>query len=142
VGKDAKETPNGNVGRIDWEVFVDAQDTQLELKIVLVSKSAMAAQVRAVVQERAADPIFGAAIMPSPSNPGPADRRGSGEFSTASFPGAATKIRATSSSSRINPVVATLPFAGGRISASPAGSGWMRSSPPGSPSPGAAPRLG
>lgn len=73
VDKDAKETPDGYVGRIDWDVFVDAQDTQLtELKIVLVSKSAMAAQVRAtfknfVVQKRAADPIIGAVIVIIPA---------------------------------------------------------------------------
>jgi hypothetical protein len=48
VDKDTKETPDGYVGRIDWDVFVNAQDTQLtELKIVLVSKSATTAQVRA-----------------------------------------------------------------------------------------------
>jgi hypothetical protein len=29
VVKHAKETPDGYIGRIDWDVFVDAQDTQL-----------------------------------------------------------------------------------------------------------------
>jgi hypothetical protein len=48
VDKDAKETPNGYVGRIDWDVFVDAQDTEITaLKIALVTKSAAQAQVRA-----------------------------------------------------------------------------------------------
>lgn len=36
------------VGRIDWDVFIDGQDWQLsELKIVLVSKSAAHAVLRA-----------------------------------------------------------------------------------------------
>ena len=48
IDKDEKETPEGMVGRIDWDVFVDGQDWQLsELKIALVSKSATRAQVRA-----------------------------------------------------------------------------------------------
>ena len=48
VDKDEKETPEGMVGRIDWDVFVDGQDWQLsELKIALVSKSATQAEVRA-----------------------------------------------------------------------------------------------
>lgn len=48
VDKDLKGTPEGEVGRIDWDVFVDAQDTELtQLKIALVSKSATTAQVRA-----------------------------------------------------------------------------------------------
>ena len=48
IDQDEKETPEGMVGRIDWDVFVDGQDWQLtELKIALVSKSATRAQVRA-----------------------------------------------------------------------------------------------
>jgi hypothetical protein len=48
IDKDEKETPEGMVGRIDWDVFVDGQDWKLtELKITLVSKSADKAQVRA-----------------------------------------------------------------------------------------------
>jgi Protein of unknown function (DUF3828) len=48
VDKDEKETPEGMVGRIDWDVFVDGQDWKLtELDITLVSKSADKAQVRA-----------------------------------------------------------------------------------------------
>jgi len=48
LDKDAKETPEGMVGRIDWDVFVDGQDWQLsDLKIVLVSRSATHAVVRA-----------------------------------------------------------------------------------------------
>ncbi len=48
IDKDEKETPEGMVGRIDWDVFVDGQDWKLtELKIALVSKSADKAEVRA-----------------------------------------------------------------------------------------------
>ena len=48
IDKDEKETPEGDVGRIDWDVFIDGQDWKLtELKIALVSKSADKAQVRA-----------------------------------------------------------------------------------------------
>ncbi len=48
IDKDEKETPEGMVGRIDWDVIVDGQDWQLSaLKIALVSKSATRAQVRA-----------------------------------------------------------------------------------------------
>jgi hypothetical protein len=48
IDKDEKETPEGEVGRIDWDVFIDGQDWKLtELKIVLVSKSADKAEVRA-----------------------------------------------------------------------------------------------
>jgi hypothetical protein len=46
LDKDA--TPEGEVGRIDWDLFVDGQDWQLtELKIVPVSQSATQAEVRA-----------------------------------------------------------------------------------------------
>jgi uncharacterized protein DUF3828 len=48
LDKDEKETPEGEVGRIDWDVFVDGQDWQLtEFKIVPVSKEATRAEVRA-----------------------------------------------------------------------------------------------
>jgi hypothetical protein len=48
VDKDANETPEGEVGRIDWDVFVDGQDWQLTgLKIVPVSHDATQAEVRA-----------------------------------------------------------------------------------------------
>ena len=41
IDKDEKETPEGDVGRIDWDLFVDGQDWQLsELKIVPVSQEA------------------------------------------------------------------------------------------------------
>jgi uncharacterized protein DUF3828 len=49
LDKDEKETPEGEVGRIDWDVFVDGQDWQLtELKIAPVSKEATRAEVRAM----------------------------------------------------------------------------------------------
>jgi hypothetical protein len=48
VEKDERETPEGEVGRIDWDVFIDGQDWKLTgLKIALVAKSAARAQVRA-----------------------------------------------------------------------------------------------
>jgi hypothetical protein len=48
IDKDEKETPEGMVGRIDWDVFIDGQDWKLtELNIALVSKTADKAQVRA-----------------------------------------------------------------------------------------------
>jgi hypothetical protein len=48
IDKDEKETPEGDVGRIDWDLFVDGQDWQLsELKIVPVSQEAVQAEVRA-----------------------------------------------------------------------------------------------
>ncbi len=48
LDKDTKETPKGEVGRIDWDVFVDGQDWQLtELKIVPVSHDPTEAQMRA-----------------------------------------------------------------------------------------------
>jgi Protein of unknown function (DUF3828) len=48
VDKDEKETPEGEVGRIDWDLFVEGQDWQLtELKIVPVSQGASQAEVRA-----------------------------------------------------------------------------------------------
>jgi hypothetical protein len=48
LDKDAAETPEGMVGRIDWDVFVDGQDFALsELKIVPVWQDATKAQIRA-----------------------------------------------------------------------------------------------
>jgi hypothetical protein len=48
IDKDEKETPEGDVGRIDWDLFVDGQDWQLtELKIVPGLKEATRAEVRA-----------------------------------------------------------------------------------------------
>ena len=48
IDKDEKETPEGDVGRIDWDLFVDGQDWQLtELKIGPVSQDATQAEVRA-----------------------------------------------------------------------------------------------
>ncbi len=48
IDKDARETPKGEVGRIDWDMLVDGQDWQLSgLKIALLSKSATRAEVRA-----------------------------------------------------------------------------------------------
>ena len=48
VDKDERETQEGMVGRIDWEVIVDGQDWRLsELKIESVSQSAARAQIRA-----------------------------------------------------------------------------------------------
>ena len=48
IDKDEKETPEGDVGRIDWDLFVDGQDWQLtELKIVPALKETTRAEVRA-----------------------------------------------------------------------------------------------
>jgi hypothetical protein len=48
IDKDAQETPEGEVGKIDWDVFVDGQDWQLtELNIVPIAKDEGRAQVRA-----------------------------------------------------------------------------------------------
>jgi hypothetical protein len=48
VDKDDKETPEGMVGRIDWDVFIDGQDWKLtNLEIALVSQTPTQAQVRA-----------------------------------------------------------------------------------------------
>ena len=47
IDKDEKETPEGDVGRIDWDLFVDGQDWQLtDLKIVPGLKEATRAEVR------------------------------------------------------------------------------------------------
>jgi hypothetical protein len=61
VDKDEKETPEGMVGRIDWDVIVDGQDWQLSnLKIALIAKSAKTAQVRATFKnfDSANDMVF------------------------------------------------------------------------------------
>jgi Protein of unknown function (DUF3828) len=61
VDKDAKETPEGEVGRIDWDVFIDGQDWKLtELKITPVSQTSSQAQVRATFQnfDRPSDMLF------------------------------------------------------------------------------------
>ncbi len=48
IDKDARETPQGELGRIDWDVFIDGQDWKLsDLKIVQVSQTATHAEVRA-----------------------------------------------------------------------------------------------
>jgi len=48
IDKDEKETPAGDVGRIDWDVFIDGQDWKLsELKIAPVSRDPTKAQIRA-----------------------------------------------------------------------------------------------
>jgi hypothetical protein len=48
IDKDEQETPEGEVGKIDWDVFVDGQDWQLtELNIVPVAQDEAQAQVRA-----------------------------------------------------------------------------------------------
>ena len=48
IDKDERETPEGDVGRIDWDLFVEGQDWQLtELKIVPALKEATRAEVRA-----------------------------------------------------------------------------------------------
>jgi hypothetical protein len=47
IDKDASETPEGMVGRIDWDVFIDGQDWQLtDLDIKQVSRDADTAEVR------------------------------------------------------------------------------------------------
>lgn len=48
LDKDERESPEGEVGRLDFEVVVDGQDWQLsDLKIAPVSRSAAVAEVRA-----------------------------------------------------------------------------------------------
>ncbi len=48
IDKDRADTPEGYVGKIDWDVFVDGQDWKLsDLKIVLLSQSDVRARVRA-----------------------------------------------------------------------------------------------
>jgi hypothetical protein len=48
IDKDAAETPDGEVGRLDWDPFVDGQDWQLTgLKLAEVYRSGDEARVRA-----------------------------------------------------------------------------------------------
>ena len=48
VDADAKATPEGEVGKIDWDVFVDGQEWEIaELKIAVVSEDGDRAQVSA-----------------------------------------------------------------------------------------------
>ena len=61
IDKDARDTPEGEVGRIDWDVFINGQDWKLsKLKIALVSKTADRAQVRATFKnfDEANDMLF------------------------------------------------------------------------------------
>ena len=61
VDKDAKETPEGEVGRIDWDVFIDGQDWKLtELQIMRVSQTLSQAQVRATFKnfDKPSDMLF------------------------------------------------------------------------------------
>lgn len=48
IDADAKSTPEGEVGKIDWDVFVNGQDWELsDLKIALVSENGDRAEVSA-----------------------------------------------------------------------------------------------
>jgi Protein of unknown function (DUF3828) len=48
IDADRKNTPEGYVGKIDWDVFIDGQDWKLtELKIVPLSQSDTRGRVRA-----------------------------------------------------------------------------------------------
>jgi len=48
IDADAKNTPAGDAGKIDWDVFVDGNNWELSnLKIALVAKAPERAQVRA-----------------------------------------------------------------------------------------------
>ncbi len=48
IDTDAKDTPEGEAGKIDWDVFVDGNNWELsDQKIALVSKTGTRAQVRA-----------------------------------------------------------------------------------------------
>jgi len=61
IDKDDKETPEGMVGRIDWDVFIDGQDWKLtNLKITPVSQTATQAKVRATFKnfDRPSDMLF------------------------------------------------------------------------------------
>ena len=52
VEKDERETPEGEVGRIDWDVFIDGQDWRLTgLNIALVAKIGRARPSPRQVQE-------------------------------------------------------------------------------------------
>ena len=51
IDEDEKNTPKGEVGRLDWDVFVDGNDWALaKVKIELVSKSQTRARVRATFE--------------------------------------------------------------------------------------------
>ena len=61
IDKDDKETPEGMVGRIDWDVFIDGQDWKLtDLKITPMSQTATQAKVRATFKnfDRPSDMLF------------------------------------------------------------------------------------
>ena len=48
IDADTKATPEGEVGKIDWDVFVDGQEWEIsELKIAVVSEDGDRAQVSA-----------------------------------------------------------------------------------------------
>ena len=48
IDADRKNTPEGEVGKIDWDVFVDGQEWEIkELNVALVSEAADRAQVSA-----------------------------------------------------------------------------------------------
>jgi hypothetical protein len=48
IDADAKNTPEGDSGKIDWDVFVNGQDWKIsKLKVTLVRRAAARAQVRA-----------------------------------------------------------------------------------------------
>lgn len=48
IDADAKNTPEGYVGKIDWDVFIDGNAWEISnLKVALVSRSVTRAQVRA-----------------------------------------------------------------------------------------------
>jgi Protein of unknown function (DUF3828) len=48
IDADRKNTPEGEVGKIDWDVFVDGQEWKIgKLNVTLVSEAADGAQVRA-----------------------------------------------------------------------------------------------
>ena len=61
IDKDDKETPEGMVGRIDWDVFIDGEDWKLtDLKITPMSQTATRAKVRATFKnfDRPSDMLF------------------------------------------------------------------------------------
>src|SRR5262245_64833167 len=37
IGKDAQETPEGMVGRIDWDVFVDGDETKAQIRATFIN---------------------------------------------------------------------------------------------------------
>jgi hypothetical protein len=61
IDKDAKETPDDEVGRIDWDVFIDGQDWKLtDLKITRESQTDTQAKVRATFKnfDKPSDMLF------------------------------------------------------------------------------------